>query len=53
MFSFKTGILNKSIVILTVDKGGSVVIKNIFKQSNFHFVQDFLLSVLGPSRTPS
>lgn len=47
MFSFKTGILNKSIVILTVDNGGSMVIKNIFKLSNFHFVKDFLLSVLG------
>lgn len=53
MFSFKPGILNKSFVILTVDNGGSMVIKNIFKWPNFHFVKDFLLSVFGPSPTPS
>lgn len=42
MFSFKTGILNKSIAILTVDNAGSMVIKNVFKQPNFHFVKDFV-----------
>lgn len=53
MFSFKPGMLNKSFVILTVDNGGSMVIKTIFKWPNFHFAKDFLLSVFGPSPTPT
>lgn len=53
MFSFKTGILNNGVVILTGDNGGSMVIKTIFKWSNFHFVKHFLLSVSGPSPTLS
>jgi len=53
MLSFKTGILKKSIVILTIDNGGAMVIKFIFKWSNFHFVKAFLSSVFGPSPTPS
>lgn len=46
-FSFKTGIFNRSIVILLADNGGSVVIKPGFKWSNFHFAKGSLLSVSG------